>query len=181
MQISELVGKAALSLSVAALLAAAPYNVVKVNFTATLSPAAAYAKDGRSGGGGDSSGSGSGGSRSGDSSGGGRSGSGSGGSGGDDHGGRRGSDDGSGDDHGGRRGGDDRARNDDRRNGAEHINAATGDRVEIAGNSIEVVHPDGTKEEIENGRFEQKNAAGRTVVERPATQADAARLRGFAF
>ncbi len=165
MRISRLVGKAALSASVAALLAAAPYHVAKVHGTATLAPAAAFAKDGHSGGGGDSSGSGSG-----------RS-----GSGGDDHGGRRGGDDGAGDDHSGRRGGDDRARNDDRRNGAEHVNPATGDRVEVAGNSIEVVHPDGTKEEIENGRFEQKNAAGRTVVERPATQADVARLRGFAF
>ena len=165
MRISRLVGKAALSASVAALLAAAPYHVAKVDGTATLAPAAAFAKDGHSGGGGDSSGSGSG-----------RS-----GSGGDDHGGRRGGDDGAGDDHSGRRGGDDRARNDDRRNGAEHVNPATGDRVEVAGNSIEVVHPDGTKEEIENGRFEQKNAAGRTVVERPATQADVARLRGFTF
>lgn len=60
------------------------------------------------------------------------------------------------------------------------MNPATGARVEISGNDIEVVHPDGTKEEIENGRFERKDVNGRTVVERPATDADVARLRGFA-
>ena len=67
-------------------------------------------------------------------------------------------------------------RNDDR---DEHVNPATGARVEIEGNNIEVEFPDGTKEEIENGRFERKNALGRTIVERPATQADFARLRAF--
>ena len=52
--------------------------------------------------------------------------------------------------------------------------------MEIEGNNIEVEFPDGTKEEIEAGRFERKNALGRTIVERPATQADFARLRAFA-
>ena len=57
---------------------------------------------------------------------------------------------------------------------------ATGDKVEINGSSIEVGHADGTKEEIENGRFEMKDANGRTIVERPATEADRARLEGLA-
>ena len=34
---------------------------------------------------------------------------------------------------------------------------------------VEVTYSNGVKEEIENGRFEQKDAAGRTVIERPAT------------
>ncbi len=66
-------------------------------------------------------------------------------------------------DRSGRRGGDDRA--DDR-----------GPKVEIFGDTIEIVFADGTKEEIENGVYERKNAAGRTVEERLATQADFDRL-----
>lgn len=56
----------------------------------------------------------------------------------------------------------------------------TGDRVEIDGNSIEVIHPDGTKEEIKNGVYEMKDARGRTIVERRATQADVDRLMAMA-
>ena len=40
--------------------------------------------------------------------------------------------------------------------------------------------PTARKEEIENGRYERKDASGRTVEERPATQADIDRLRGLA-
>ena len=43
----------------------------------------------------------------------------------------------------------------------------------------EVRYSDGTKEEIENGRYERKDANGRTVEERPATAADIARLSGL--
>jgi hypothetical protein len=111
---------------------------------------------------------------------GGRSGSESGG-GGDDHGGRSSRSE-SGDDHGGRRGrddraGDDRHREDDGRHGGlHHVNPKNGAKVEAGERSVEVVNADGTKEEIENGRYELKNAAGRTIVERPATAADRARL-----
>ena len=63
---------------------------------------------------------------------------------------------------------------------APSMSAADGARVEINGNDIEVVHASGIKEEIENGRFEMKDASGRTIVERPATAADIARLAGFA-
>jgi hypothetical protein len=51
-------------------------------------------------------------------------------------------------------------------------------KIEERASGIEVVYSNGIKEEIENGRYEQKNAAGRTVVERPAEAADFARLRG---
>ena len=63
--------------------------------------------------------------------------------------------------------GDDGSRDDD--NG--------GAKVEISRNGIEVVNNDGTKEEIENGRYERKDANGRTIEERPATQADVNRLQ----
>ncbi|TIX39097.1 MAG: hypothetical protein E5V40_17535, partial [Mesorhizobium sp.] len=60
-----------------------------------------------------------------------------------------------------------------------HVNAATGDKVEIDGDTIKVVHPDGMKEEIRNGRFEMEDALGRTIVERQATPEDLARLLGL--
>jgi hypothetical protein len=110
--------------------------------------------------------------------------------GGDDHGGHgRGSDDAGGDDHGGRsRGGDDPGGDDHRVRGSDDDDGNSGrgggddradDRgakVEIEGDKIEVTFADGTKQEIENGRFEQKDAAGRTIVERPAIRADFERL-----
>jgi hypothetical protein len=158
---------------------------------------AAFAKDGSSG----SSGSGGGGS------GGGSSGSGSGrGDSGGDHSGRGGehsggssgrgdsggnhSDRGGGDDHGGGdsggrgRGGNDdgpnhHAGDDNGRRGAEHI-GRNGAKVEINGNNVEVVHASGIKEEVENGRYELKDAAGRTIVERRATARDVARLTNTA-
>ncbi|WP_260063776.1 hypothetical protein [Ruegeria sp. B32] len=53
-------------------------------------------------------------------------------------------------------------------------------KVETTANGIEVRYADGTKEEIENGRYERKNAQNRTVEERPATGADISRLRSLA-
>ncbi len=70
------------------------------------------------------------------------------------------------------RGGDDD--DDDDRSGGG------GTKVEIGRGEIEVERADGTKEEIDGGRYERKDAAGRTVEERPATQADIDRLRGVA-
>jgi hypothetical protein len=63
--------------------------------------------------------------------------------------------------------------------GNGHVNPATGDRVSIRGNTVQVVHLDGLKEKIENGRFVMKDALGRTIVERAATAADLARLKGL--
>jgi hypothetical protein len=115
--------------------------------------------------------------------------------GGDDHGGdsgRDGSDDGGGDDHGGDSGhggsddggGDDRGSRSGRGGGDDRGGDDRADRgdakVEIEGDKIEVTFADGTKQEIEDGRFEQKNAAGRTVVERPATRQDFEQLRAAA-
>ena len=150
----------ALRASTALALTAAPYHL-SLGSLAKIGPAGAYAKSEGGSGGGDGHGgnSGSGGGSSGSS--GGNSGPGGGDDGGNS--GRGGGDDDAGDDHGGQ----------------EHVNPATGDKIEIAGNNIEVTHPDGTKEEIENGRFEMKDATGRTVVERPATPQDIARLQGL--
>jgi hypothetical protein len=117
--------------------------------------------------------------------------------GGDDHGGRsgRGGDDRGGDDHGGRsgrgggddRGGDDHGGRSGHRGGRDHgvdhgrpAGRSDATKVEIEGDKIEVTFPDGTRQEIENGRFERKNAQGRTVVERPATRADFERLNALA-
>lgn len=112
--------------------------------------------------------------------------------GGDDHGGDRGGDDHSGrgggddddDDHSGRgRGGDDDDSDDDDSSdddSSQSGGSAGGSggvvKIEQSANGIEVTYSDGTREEIENGRYERKNSAGRTVEERPATQADINRL-----
>ena len=149
----------------------------------------AFAKDGRDDKGGDDRGGGSSGSGKG---GGGKSSSSSGKgssgrSGGDDNGDRGGSGaargeggDDRGDDDGGRRGGDDR--------GGQGAAVRTGHGQQRAlGRQGRAVGGRGRdhllergQEEIENGRFEQKDAAGRTVIERPATARDVARLDGNA-
>ena len=61
--------------------------------------------------------------------------------------------------------------------GNSHVNPETGDKVSIHGSTNQVVHPDGLREKIENGRFVMKDALGRTIVERAATAADLARLK----
>lgn len=54
--------------------------------------------------------------------------------------------------------------------------SVTVSKIEVSSAGVEVRYSDGTKEEIENGRYERKDAAGRTVEERPATQADLDRI-----
>jgi hypothetical protein len=151
-------------LGMAAFLVAAPISVHMENGfslpSVTLS--AAFAKSGNSGSG--SSGSGGGGSGN----------SGSGSSGGSDDGGHH-----SGDDDSGHHSGTD--------DSGHHGGTATGGtsgglavvKVESSGSGIEVTYSDGSREEIENGRYEAKNSAGRTVTERAATQADIDRLRAL--
>jgi hypothetical protein len=155
-----------LKASVAMAFAVAPFHIVVHPDGAGFELASVFAKDGGSGGG--SSGSGRGGDDGGN----------------DDNSGPGNGDDRGNNDNSGPGNGDDRANNDDDDRDDddrdEHVNPATGARVEIEGNNIEVVFPDGTKEEIEAGRFERKNALGRTIVERPATGADFARLRATA-
>lgn len=48
--------------------------------------------------------------------------------------------------------------------------------VELSNSELEINYVDGTKEEIENGVYERKNAANDTVEERTATEVDIARL-----
>lgn len=102
--------------------------------------------------------------------------------GGDDHGGRgRGRDDGHSDDHGGHgRGRDDRPSG--TAGGGTVGGGAAGSRpteIERSARGIEVSYADGWREELENGRYELKDAQGRTVVERRATTEDMQRLSAF--
>lgn len=64
-------------------------------------------------------------------------------------------------------------------NQGSHVNPATGDKVEVSGGKITVLHPNGMKEEVEDGRFEMTDALGRTIVERKATQDDIKRLQSL--
>lgn len=57
-----------------------------------------------------------------------------------------------------------------------YSNPATGDTLSIDGNKITVVHRNGMKEEVRNGRFEMTDAQGRTIIERQATEEDLNRL-----
>ncbi len=49
-------------------------------------------------------------------------------------------------------------------------------KAERSGDSIEIVYSDGWKEEIENGIYELKDPNNNTIIERPATAEDIARL-----
>jgi len=59
----------------------------------------------------------------------------------------------------------------------EYVSPATCNKIRVKGSNIEVVHPDGIKEEIVNGRYEMNDAKGRTIIKRPVTGSDRARLR----
>ncbi len=56
-----------------------------------------------------------------------------------------------------------------------------GTKVEISGDglNIELKYVDGSKEEIQNGVYEKKDATGTTIEERPATADDVARLQAI--
>ena len=56
---------------------------------------------------------------------------------------------------------------------------ATVIEIERESGEIEVKYADGTSEEIENGVYERKNAADQKVLERPATDADIARIEAL--
>ncbi|MGF7008413.1 hypothetical protein [Aminobacter sp. BE322] len=64
--------------------------------------------------------------------------------------------------------------------GDKSTNPSKGTRVEIDGNNIRVIYPDGIKEEIDNGIYQMKDAAGRTIIKRRAKQADIDRLKAMA-
>jgi hypothetical protein len=85
--------------------------------------------------------------------------------------------DGKGDSHGGK--GKGNAATGEQTGVEHHVNAATGDKVEVDGDTITVIHTNGMKEKIDNGRFRMEDALGRTIVERAATAADLKRLKGL--
>jgi len=152
-----------------ALLIIAPDHIQSGLDHVSLGMMLAAAKDGNSGSGsGSSSGSGSGGdsgSNSGSSGGSGDSGSGSGNSG----------PGGSGDD-GGSDGSGDRKGSDDQSGRGHHI-GPSGENIEVRGNRIQVIYPNGWKEELKDGLFEMRDPVGRIVVKRSATLKDRARMR----
>jgi hypothetical protein len=98
------------------------------------------------------------------------------------------------DDRSGRGGGDDRGDDDSRGRGRGSDDGFAGGgsaagngtdsgglrvvKIEQNGADFEIVYSNGIKEEVEGGRYELKNAAGRTVVERTATAADLSRMQG---
>lgn len=128
----------------------------------------AVAKD-DGGGGGNSSGSGSGGNGNGNSGSGlGNSGSGSSGSGSDDS-----------DDNSGRNGGDgDRSTDRSKDSKTTRANGQNA-KVEIRGGRIIIRYADGFREEISRGVLTLKDPNGRTVVKRPTTAGDKARLKAL--
>ena len=63
--------------------------------------------------------------------------------------------------------------------GGQAVNPSTRDRVKVDGPNVEVLHRNGMKETVTDGRYEMKDSRGRTIVNRPATGADTTRLRGM--
>lgn len=52
-------------------------------------------------------------------------------------------------------------------------------KIESSRSGIEVTYADGSREEIENGRYERKDRFNNTIVERPARKADYDRLNAL--
>ncbi len=65
------------------------------------------------------------------------------------------------------------------RRGNEYVNPQTGTRLEIDGSNVEVVHRDGIREEIAGGRYRMRDAQGRLIIERIATESDRGRFRAM--
>ena len=59
---------------------------------------------------------------------------------------------------------------------AKTVNSVTQDRVRLDGPNIQVLHRNGMTETVNGGRYEMKDARGRTIINRPATSQDRARL-----
>lgn len=57
-----------------------------------------------------------------------------------------------------------------------YINVTTGDRIEVRGASVGVVHSNGLSERIDGGHYEMRDAMGRTIIRRQAKKSDRARL-----
>ena len=137
---------------------ATPYRPMLDGFSPRLVPETAAAKGGQKGDGG-ASGKG-GGSRKGDS-----------GKGGGDSSGQEGAP--------GQTSGPKDAGKQSRTSSKQPLNLATGDRIKVDGPNIEVMHPDGMKEEIAKDRYAMTDAKGRTIINRRVTASDRARLRAM--
>jgi hypothetical protein len=148
-------------------LAVAPLHVVSDGFQV----AKAYAgKGGGNGGGGGNSGGGGGGNSGGGNSGGGNGNSGNGNSG-----------NGNGNNGNGNNGNQGNGRGQGNSSGdvQDHVNTATGDKVEVSADAVEVTHSNGMKEKVEKGRFRMEDKYGRVIVDRKATAADIDRLKSL--
>jgi len=149
-------------------LAVAPLHVVPDGFQV----AKAYAGKGGGGGGGNSGG------------GGGNSGGGGGNSGGGNSGGGNGNS-GNGNSGNGNNGngngnqGNARGQGNSSGDVQDHVNTATGDKVEVSADAVEVTHINGMKEKVEKGRFRMEDKYGRVIVDRKATAADIDRLKSL--
>ncbi|TGV52818.1 hypothetical protein EN784_43655 [bacterium M00.F.Ca.ET.141.01.1.1] len=139
----------------------APYGIAFHGFVPGIEAATALA--GKGGGGNDGGG------------GGGNSGGGNGGGNNGNGGGNNGNGNGNGADNGGGNSGSGKGQS----GKSSHVNAITGDEIDVDGNKITVQHPDGITEKIENGRFRMKDALDRTIIDRPATPADVSRLKAL--
>ncbi|MBZ9996429.1 hypothetical protein [Mesorhizobium sp. BH1-1-4] len=163
----------------------APYGIAFHGFVPGLEAATALAGKGGGGGGGNGGGNGGGGGNSGGgnggNSGGGNSsgGNGNSGSGNNSGNGNGGGNNGNGNGNGADNGGGNSGAGKGQGAKSSHVNATTGDKVDVDGNKITVQHPDGLTEKIENGRFSMKDKLGRTIIDRRATPADASRLKAL--
>jgi hypothetical protein len=147
-----------LALKAALALTIAPYQIVLDGSVSGIQTASAYAKSGGNSGGGG--------------------GGGNGGNSGGGNGGNSGNGNGNGNGNSGNNGNNGKSGSNQGKSGS-HVNAKTGDKVDVTGNKITVRHPDGITEKLENGRFSMKDALGRTIIDRQATPADANRLKGL--
>jgi len=149
---------------VAAALVATPFELTFDGTSPSLHAQSAWAKDGGNGGG---NGGGKGGGKGGGNSNGGDSGSNGGGNGKGNNG-----KDGKNDNAG--QGGDKKAST------VNQSKPVTRETVEVDDSLIEVRHKNGMSERIEAGRYTMKDAKGRTIISRTATNSDQSRLQSFA-
>ncbi|WP_095083844.1 hypothetical protein [Mesorhizobium sophorae] len=135
---------------------------------------------GGGGNGGNSGGNGNGGNSGGNGNGGNSGGNGNGNSGNSSGNGNNGAGDGNGKGNSGTASGNSKSDQGQNENGnGRHVNAKTGDEVDVEGKTITVQHPDGIMEKIENGRFRMEDSLGRTIIDRGATPADVSRLKAL--
>jgi hypothetical protein len=173
-----------LSVSIALALVAIPFGITLKGWAPEISLQSASAKDANGKGGGNGNGMGKGGGKG--KGGGNGNGAGKGGGNGKGEGGGNGKGGGSGKSGGGSKGGGTGAASSGgsagrkaASAGGNHVNPSTGDMVQVTENKIDVLHRNGMQEGIRAGRYRMTDGKGRTIIERQATSADVARLRGM--